>query len=256
MNCENIEIINDDILTTEKIEENSIDLIVTSPPYNVDISYNSVDDNLEYSDYLEFTRQWMKRCYTWLKPDGRFCINIPLTTNKGGIRPIGSDVTQVGLDLGFGYKTTIIWDKVYNMDSYCFGSWMSASSPSVYTGDEIIVVFFKEQWKKLNKGISTLTKEDFVNNMRGKWKIIPESRKKIGHPAPFPIDLPRRAIKMFSYQDDLILDPFCGSGTTCIAAYQEKRRAIGVELDPNYYDLAVRRFNNETRQRDFLDLLL
>jgi hypothetical protein len=92
---DNITIYNADILTTDAIPDNSVDLIVTSPPYNVDIAYNSHDDKLAYSDYLEFTQKWIAKCFKLAKPDGRFCLNIPLDKNKGGQRSVYADITTI-----------------------------------------------------------------------------------------------------------------------------------------------------------------
>lgn len=247
----NIRIINEDILQTNQIKENSVDLIITSPPYNLDINYNSNDDNLIYEDYLKFSSEWMSRCLDWLKPDGRFCLNVPMDSNKNGHKPNSSHFIQICLGLDFKYRSTIIWNKNHIPTRTAWGSWMSASSPSVICHVETIIVFYKDQWKKLNKGISTIEREEFIEWTNGLWSFKAQT-KKIGHPAPFPIELPDRCIKMFSYKDDLVLDPFCGSGTTLIAAYKNKRRSIGIEIDPTYYQLARNRIEIETSQIELL----
>ena len=244
----NYRIINDNVLTTTEIDKESIDLIVTSPPYNLDIEYNSNDDWLAYKDYLNFTSQWLEKCFEWLKPDGRICINIPLVTNKGGPKPISSDLTQRSMDVGFQYKTTIIWNKNTVLTRTAWGSWKSASSPCIIAPVEIILILYKDQWKKISKGISTVGRDEFIEWTNGLWAFGTASKKRIGHPAPFPLELPDRCIKMFSYQDDLVLDPFAGSGTTLISAYQNGRRGIGIELDKEYYELAVNRFKQDTEQ--------
>lgn len=242
------QIINKDILKTTDVLDNSIDLIITSPPYNLDIQYNSNNDLLLYEDYLSFSSKWMSKCFQWLKPDGRFCINIPMESNKGDRNPTGSNLTQRALDIGFKYKTTIIWNKNTMVTRTAWGSWKSASAPNIITPVELIVVLYKNQWKKINKGESDIEKDEFVQWTNGLWTFGTESKKRIGHPAPFPIELPNRCIKMFSYVDDIILDPFLGSGTTLIAAHNNKRQGIGIELDKKYYDLAVKRFKSETEQ--------
>ena len=237
-------IINDDILNTNEIKSNSIDLIITSPPYNVEIDYNSTNDNLNYEKYLSFCSGWMSKCFNLLKPDGRLCLNVPLTVNKNGSKPLGSDLIQKAIEIGYQYKTIIIWNKNHIPTRTAWGSWLSASAPSVIPHIEIIIVFYKDQWKKINKGESTIKKDEFVKWTNGLWTFAGEKKKNIKHPAPFPLELPDRCIKLFSYKTDLILDPFVGSGTTLISAYKNNRKCIGVEIDKQYYELAINRFSN------------
>ena len=232
-------IFNDDLLTTEMVDAESIDLIVTSPPYNVDIKYNSHDDQLSYTDYLEFTRQWMTRCFEWLKSDGRFCLNIPLDKNKGGQQSVGADFTTIAKEVGFQYHSTIIWNEGNISRRTAWGSWMSASAPYVIAPVELIVVLYKDSWKKTSGSKDNdITRDEFMEWTNGVWTFNGESKKRIGHPAPFPIELPRRCIKLFSFVDDTVLDPFLGSGTTLIAALQNSRKGVGIEVDYDYCQLA------------------
>lgn len=243
---ERLKIINDDVLVTEEIQEESIDLIVTSPPYNVDIKYNSHKDNLSYQDYLEFSRMWMYRCYKWLKDDGRFCLNIPLDKNKGGQQSVGADLTTIAKEVGFRYHATIVWNEGNISRRTAWGSWISATAPYVIAPVELIIVLYKKEWKKTSGSkISDITKEEFIEWTNGLWTFPGESKKKIGHPSPFPVELPRRCIKLFSFVDDLVLDPFMGSGTTLIAAYLTNRKAIGIEIDSAYCELARKRLIKE-----------
>lgn len=108
---QNSKIINDDVLSTNEVGANSVDLIVTSPPYNVDIKYNRHNDKLSYEQYLEFTRKWLSRCYKWLKDDGRLCLNIPLDKNKDGQQSMGADITSIAKQVGYKYHSTIIWNE-------------------------------------------------------------------------------------------------------------------------------------------------
>jgi len=144
-----LKIINDNVLSTTEIESSSIDLIVTSPPYNVDIKYNSNNDKLSYEDYLSFSKKWLSRCLEWLKRDGRFCLNIPLDKNKGGQQSVGADLTVIAKKLGFKYHSTIVWNEGNISRRTAWGSWLSASAPYVIAPVEIIVVLYKEMWKKL-----------------------------------------------------------------------------------------------------------
>lgn len=239
---EMIKILNDDVISTKLVENQSIDLIVTSPPYNVDIQYNSHKDDLTYSEYLEFSHQWMSRCYEWLKDDGRFCLNVPLDKNKGGQQSVGADVTTIAKQIGFQYHSTIIWNEGNISRRTAWGSWMSASAPFVIAPVELIIVLYKKQWKKISGSKeSDTTKEEFMQWTNGVWTFNGESKKKIGHPAPFPLELPKRCIKMFSYVGDTILDPFSGSGSTVIAALQNNRKGIGIEVDKKYCELSKKR---------------
>ena len=240
-------IINDSVFDTKRIPENSIDLIVTSPPYNVDIKYNSHDDQISYEKYLEFSEKWMGRCYKWLKDDGRFCLNIPLDKNKGGQQSVGADLTTIAKDiLGFKYHSTIIWNEGNISRRTAWGSWMSASAPYIIAPVELIVVFYKKEWKKTSGSKkSTISDDDFKSWTNGLWTFNGESKKKIGHPAPFPIELPKRCIKLFSYEGDTILDPFLGSGSTLVATYLNNRKGIGIDIDKNYCEIAINRLKNE-----------
>jgi site-specific DNA-methyltransferase (adenine-specific) len=240
-------LIQGDVLTTPHVDDASVDLIVTSPPYNVDIQYNSHKDDVSYADYLDFSKQWMTRCFHWLKDDGRFCLNIPLDKNKGGQQSVGADLTTIAKNIGFQYHSTIIWNEGNISRRTAWGSWKSASAPYVIAPVELIVVLYKKNWKKLSGSkISDIERDDFMNWTNGMWTFNGESKKKIGHPAPFPIELPRRCVKLFSYVGDMVLDPFCGSGTTMIAAVSNQRKGIGIDVDKKYCTLAKKRITENT----------
>ncbi len=241
-------IINGDILTTEEIPDNSIDLIITSPPYNVDIKYNSHDDQITHDEYLDFSRKWMARCFNLLKDDGRFCLNIPLDKNKGGQQSVGADLTVIAKKVGFKYHYTIIWNEGNISRRTAWGSFKSASAPYVIAPVELILILYKNSWKKTSGSkISDITKEEFMEWTNGVWKFNGESKKRIGHPAPFPIELPRRCIKLFSYVGDVVFDPFLGSGTTLVAACMNNRKGIGVDVDEEYCGLSKKRLVTEAK---------
>lgn len=243
-----VKILHDDVIFTNLVQPSSIDLIVTSPPYNVDIQYNSHKDDISYSEYLEFSCQWMKRCYQWLKDDGRFCLNIPLDKNKGGQQSVGADITTIAKQIGFQYHSTIIWNEGNISRRTAWGSWMSASAPFVIAPVELIIVLYNKQWKKISGSReSDITRDEFMEWTNGMWTFNGEGKKKIGHPAPFPLELPKRCIKMFSYKGDTILDPFSGSGSTVIAAALNNRKGVGIEIDENYCELARQRIINTTQ---------
>jgi site-specific DNA-methyltransferase (adenine-specific) len=239
-------IINENIFTTKKIPPESIDLVITSPPYNVDIKYNSHDDQVTYDQYLAFSRRWMKRCYHWLKVDGRFCLNIPLDKNKGGQQSIGADLTTIAKKIGFEYHSTIIWNEGNISRRTAWGSWASASAPFVIAPVELIVVLYKNSWKKTSGSRrSDISRQEFMQWTNGLWTFNGERKKKIGHPAPFPIELPLRCMKLFSFVGDTVLDPFMGSGSTLVAVSQCNRKGIGIEIDTGYCELAVSRIKKE-----------
>ncbi len=242
-----IKIYNDDFLKTTYIENESIDLIVTSPPYNVDIGYNFYNDKVSYKDYLEWTKCWLKRCHQVLKDDGRFCLNIPLDKNKGGQQSVYADITTLAKDIGFKYHSTIIWNEQNISRRTAWGSWLSASAPYVIAPVEVIVILYKGEWRKKNGGKSDITKSEFMEWTNGVWNFSGESKKRVGHPAPFPIELPKRCIKLFSFVGDTVLDPFLGSGSTLIACVLTNRKGIGVEIDENYCKIAKERLIKEAK---------
>ena len=241
---DNVKLINEDFLKVE-IPKNSIDLIITSPPYNVGIEYQNSDDTISYDEYLNWTEKWLQKALQLLKEDGRMCLNIPLDKNKGGIKSVYADITYIAKRIGYNYQSTIVWNEQNISRRTAWGSWLSASAPYVIAPVEMIVVLYKNQWKKKNKGISDITKEEFIEWTNGMWSFSGESKKRIGHPAPFPLELPKRCIKLFSYVGDTVLDPFAGSGTTLISAYKLNRKAIGVEISKEYFELAINRIEKE-----------
>jgi site-specific DNA-methyltransferase (adenine-specific) len=247
-------IINDDFLTTNLIEENTIDLIVTSPPYNVDIHYGKFKDDIPYEKYLEFTEAWLKKAYLLAKEDGRLCLNIPLDKSKGrkeaGFQSVYADIVKIAKEVGWKYFSTIVWNEGNISRRTAWGSWLSARAPYVIAPVEVIVIFYKKRWQKVKKGKSDITREEFMEWTNGLWTFSGESKKRIGHPAPFPLELPKRCIKLLSFVGDTVLDPFLGSGSTLIACALLNRKGIGVEIDEKYCSLAKERLIKETRGID------
>lgn len=242
---QNAILINEDFLKA-KIDKATIDLIVTSPPYNLSIDYNTYDDEIAYEEYLQWTEKWLAKALTLSKEDGRMCVNIPLEHNKNGRQSMYADFVSLAKKAGWKYQSSIIWNKANVSKRTAWGSWLSASAPYVTAPVEMIVVFYKNIWKKHSKGESDITKEEFIEWTNGLWTFPGESKKKVEHPAPFPITLPTRCIKLFSYVNDTVLDPFMGSGTTVVAAKRFSRKAIGVELDNKYFKLATKRIRTQS----------
>ena len=240
-------IYNEDILKITSIPKSSVDLMITSPPYNVDIHYNLHQDALSYEDYLEFTKDWLTKCYDLAKDDGRLCLNIPLDKNKGGQQSVCADITSLAKQVGWHYHSTIIWNEGNISRRTAWGSWMSASAPYVIAPVEVIVILYKNQWKKEEKKENDITRQEFMDWTNGVWTFSGQSKKGAGgHPAAFPVELPKRCIKLFSFVGDIVLDPFMGSGSTLIASHEYNRRGIGVEIDKAYCKVAVKRLEKET----------
>jgi site-specific DNA-methyltransferase (adenine-specific) len=238
-----LRIYNEDVLRIEAIGKESVDLIVTSPPYDVDVKYENYDDNLPYDEYLEFTRKWLSKIHGLAKPDGRLCLNIPLDKNKGGQQSVCADITVIAKEAGWKYHSTIIWNEQNISRRTAWGSWMSASAPYVIAPVEAILVMYKNRWEKTRKGRSDITRDEFIQWTNGVWNFSGESKRKIGHPAPFPVELPKRCIRLFTYHGEVVLDPFLGSGTTLIACRETGRVGIGVEINREYCRLAAKRLS-------------
>ena len=228
----------------KSMQSNSVDLIITSPPYNVGIDYDVYDDNKPYNEYLKWCELWMSECYRVLKDDGRICINhcfCTHPTNSGGLSyfPL-FDLKHLMENIGYQIQSVATWDDATLPKLTAWGSWMSASSPFISVPYEGILIAYKKYWKKQHKGVSTISKEEFIEGCSGIWHIGTTS----GYTkACFPEKLPHICINLLSYEDDVILDPFSGSGTTCYVAKGLKRNYIGFELSSDYYIQSISRLN-------------
>jgi site-specific DNA-methyltransferase (adenine-specific) len=238
-----ISILREDFLTTGSIAPCSIDLIVTSPPYNVCIAYTAVRDDISYAEYLDFTGLWLEKAYSLMKPDGRMCLNIPLDKNLGGQQSVYADILALAKACGWRYHATVIWNEQNISRRTAWGSWLSARAPYVIAPVETIAVLYRGTWRKAAAGASDITRDEFIGWTNGVWTFSGEKRGRANHPAPFPLELPTRCIKLFTYIGDTVLDPFMGSGTTLLACRNLKRRGIGVEIDPAYCEVAKKRLS-------------
>lgn len=231
----------------ERIPDGSVDITITSPPYNLGIDYGSYKDELPFDEYVNFMENVFNLVYQKTKKGGRVCINVP--PDIGVLK----DNTKTSLDAvfynvltekGFKYRTKIVWNKNQITSRTAWGSFKSPSNPNILPPFEYVLVFYKETPKKDgSKENIDITKEEFIEWTNGLWTLAPESKKKIGHPAPYPITLCERLLKMFSYKGDVALDPFIGSGTTAVAAINTNRQFIGIEKESEYVEIAKRRID-------------
>ena len=229
-----------------ELPDNSVHLMVTSPPYNVGKEY---DKDLTFSEYREFLRRVWKELYRVLVPGGRACINVANLGRKPYI-PLHAFIIQDMLDIGFFMRGEIIWvKKGGGAPSTAWGTWMSAKNPVLRDEHEYILVFSKGSLSRqeIEDRKSTLTREEFLEYTKSVWYMPAESAKKVGHPAPFPVELPLRLIKLYTFSKEIVLDPFMGSGTTAIASVRSGRLFVGYEIDPEYAKIAERRIQQEVK---------
>lgn len=222
-----------------QLPDESIHLMVTSPPYNVSKEY---DDDLSLNEYLSMLERVWQETFRVLVPGGRACINVANLGRKPYI-PLHSFIIAQMLEVGFLMRGEIIWDKAASASpSTAWGSWLSASNPVLRDVHEYILVFSKTGFRR-PKGnrVSTIQKEDFLEWTKSIWTFPAVQARKIGHPAPFPVELPHRCIQLYTYQGDVVLDPFAGSGSTCLAAQQDGRIFVGFEVVKEYCQLAEER---------------
>jgi site-specific DNA-methyltransferase (adenine-specific) len=223
-----------------ELPNRSVHLMVTSPPYNARKDY---DDDLSLDEYLAMLRRVWAETHRVLVPGGRVCINVANLGRKPYI-PLHAFIISDMLSLGFFMRGEIIWNKSASAgSSTAWGSWKSASNPALRDVHEYVLVFCKDDFKRENPEgrANTVERDEFLDATKSVWNMQTVSARKIGHPAPFPIELPRRLIELYSFQGEIILDPFMGSGTTALAARNTGRDYIGYEIEPEYVELSESR---------------
>ena len=228
------------------LPDSSVHLMVTSPPYNVGKDY---DEDLSLEEYLAFLRRVWAETWRVLVPGGRACINVANLGRKPYI-PLHAFIARDMIGLGFLMRGEIIWDKAASAsNSTAWGSWQSASNPTLRDIHEYILVFSKGDFRreKLDGRGSTISREQFLEYTKSVWQFPTESARKVGHPAPFPVELPSRLIELYTFTGEVVLDPFMGSGQTALAALQTGRRFVGFETSAEYVKLA------NTRIQAFLE---
>ena len=226
-----------------ELPDNSVHLMVTSPPYNVGKEY---DEDLTAQEYFDLLRSVWTEVYRVLVPGGRACVNIANIGRKPYM-PLNSVITSQMSEIGYLMRGEVIWDKSASAGTSCaWGSWKSASNPVLRDTHEYILIFSKDQYNRSAKNRqSTISKDDFLELTKSIWTFPAESARRVNHPAPFPIELPRRLIQLYTFSDDVVLDPFIGSGTTAIASIQSGRHYIGYDTSEEYVQIAENRVADE-----------
>jgi site-specific DNA-methyltransferase (adenine-specific) len=256
----------DTIDVMSEMPEGWVDLVVTSPPYNVGIKYDTHNDEIVMDEYWEWSEKWLTEAYRLLKDDGRMAINIPYEVNvqaRGGRVFFASEIYQVMKKVGFKFYGIVDLeeDSPHRSKTTAWGSWMSPSAPYIYNPKECVILAYKKvhikkvkgepQWKgepyltedgKNKVAYAEQDKKEFMELVFGQWKYFADTRSLTK--ATFSMDIPEKAIKILSYKNDVVLDPFNGSGTSCVAAVVHDRRWVGIELSSNYCEIAKQRIQS------------
>ncbi|MDJ0791521.1 MAG: site-specific DNA-methyltransferase [Acidimicrobiia bacterium] len=230
-----------------QIPDNCVALMVTSPPYNVGKDY---DDDLALGEYLGLLARVFTETYRVIEPGGRVAVNVANLGRKPYLA-LNHHVSELLTDIGFDLRGEIIWQKAKGAGGSCaWGSWRSAKNPTLRDVHEYVIVASKGSFGRQRTGEDTIDKDEFLEATVSIWDILPESARRVGHPAPFPVELPRRLIELYTFRGDLVLDPFIGSGSTAVAAVEADRHFVGFDLEPEYLELAERRIlEGRTGQR-------
>jgi site-specific DNA-methyltransferase (adenine-specific) len=224
-----------------ELPDNCVALMVTSPPYNVGKDY---DEDLDLDEYLDLLSRVFTETYRVIEPGGRVAVNVANLGRKPYL-PLNHLIGVLLTEIGFLLRGEIIWKKAKAAGgSTAWGSWQSAKNPTLRDVHEYVLVASKESFRRERTGDDTISKEDFLEATMSVWDILPESARRVGHPAPFPAELPRRLIELYTFDGDLILDPFLGSGSTAVAAVQTGRHFVGYETDSEYAALAENRISS------------
>ncbi len=240
-----------------ELPDHSVHLMVTSPPYNVGKEY---DRDITLAEYLAFLRRVWQDVHRILVPGGRACVNIANLGRKPYI-PLHSYIAQDMAEIGFLMRGEIIWNKAASASpSTAWGSWRSPANPTLRDVHEYILIFSKAGFSRQNptQRRATISRDEFLELTKSVWTFPAVSARSVGHPAPFPVELPHRLIQLYTFEGDIVLDPFMGSGQTAIAAVQGQRRYIGYEIEADYLRLAQRRvkqFIREVMSPNLLDLV-
>lgn len=222
----------------DQLPDASVALMVTSPPYNVGKDY---DHDLSLDEYLGLLRRVFGESYRVLEAGGRAAVNVANLGRKPYL-PLNHHVARLLTEIGFMLRGEIIWQKARSAGGSCaWGSWQSAKNPTLRDVHEYVVVACKESFRRLRSGDDSISRDEFLEATTSLWDIAPESARRVGHPAPFPVELPRRLIELYTFEGDLVLDPFVGAGSTAVAAVETRRHYVGYDVNPDYLRLAEQR---------------
>ena len=221
-----------------EIPDDCVALMVTSPPYNVGKEY---DADLSLDEYLGLLRRVLVETYRVLEPGGRVAINV---ANLGRKPYLALNHRVAGLleEVGFLLRGEIVWQKARGAGGSCaWGSWRSAKNPTLRDLHEYVIVASKGSYRRERIGEDTISRDEFLDATVSVWNIAPASARRIGHPAPFPVELPRRLIELYTFRGDLVLDPFIGAGSTAVAAVESGRHYAGYDIEERYLEIARER---------------
>ena len=226
----------------DELVDNCISLTITSPPYNIG---KDSDEDLTDDEYWKMITKVFEEVYRVTESGGRLVVNVANLGRKPYI-PFSKFFIDIITEIGFLMRGEIIWQKSKGANAnFAWGSWLSASNPVIRDIHEYCLIFSKDSMKNSSKGKSTIEKEEFMESTLSIWNISPARAKKIGHPAPFPVELVKKFINLYSFKNNLILDPFMGSGSTAIASRMLDRDYIGYEINPEYVEIANKRIQEE-----------
>lgn len=221
-----------------ELPSNSVALMVTSPPYHVGKDY---DADTSFDEYLDLLEAVFAETHRVLQPGGRAVVNVANLGRRPYV-PLSHLVTARMLQIGYFMRAEIVWRKARGAGGNCaWGSWRSPANPVVRDVHEYALCFSKGRFDRVVKGEPTISRDEFLEDTISVWEIPPERAKRVGHPAPFPVELPRRFIELYTYKDELVLDPFIGSGSTAVAAAQSGRRWVGYDISEEYAEITRKR---------------